>query len=74
MINLRALGDEIKRLREARGLTQEELATRMGIHRNTIHRYEGGDDMPVMLLVRLIVELDADVSQVMGKVLKGAAR
>lgn len=74
MINLRALGDEIKRLREARGLTQEELATRMGVHRNTIHRYEGGDDMPVMLLVRLIVELDADVSQVMGKVLKGAAR
>lgn len=34
------IGDRIKRLREARGWTQEQLAEHSGLHRNSIIRIE----------------------------------
>ena len=52
-----ALGKAIKNLRESMGLSQEELAGRMGVERHTISRYETG--RPVILrtdLQRQVVE------------------
>lgn len=42
---MRALPDELKRLREARALTQEALALKCGVSRKTIQRMERGDPM-----------------------------
>jgi len=39
-------GQEIQRLRYLAGLTQEELATQLGWHRNTIADYEAGKSLP----------------------------
>lgn len=49
--------DRLKEFRKTLGLTQEELATRMGLKRNTIATYEMGKyEMPessILLLCRL---------------------
>lgn len=33
-------GDELRRRREALGLTQPQLAEKLGVHRNTVWRWE----------------------------------
>ena len=49
-------GATVKRLRNARGWTQEQLATRVGCARNTIARIETGNRRPSLtLLERLSV-------------------
>lgn len=41
-----ALADNIRRLRENRGLTQEEVAQAAGVTRNAIDQYEEGNYIP----------------------------
>ncbi|PZR34104.1 helix-turn-helix domain-containing protein [Caulobacter segnis] len=40
------LGHQIRLIRKARGISQEELAYRVGMHRNTIGCIERGERMP----------------------------
>ena len=54
------LGDRVRELRLAKGLTQSELADAVGISRSAITRLEGGGmDPRVDLLARLGCALDA---------------
>lgn len=38
--------NEIRRLREQRNMTQEELAKKIGVGRSTVAKWESGDNMP----------------------------
>lgn len=43
-----SIGDNIKRLREARGMTQEQLADQIGVTRPTVTQWETGWSSPRM--------------------------
>ena len=66
------LGDEIRRLRIEAGKSQEELGELVGIHRNSVSRYEAGADIPVMLFVRMCVALGTHGKDVLDRVLPDA--
>lgn len=66
------LGDEIRRLRTEKGWSQEQLGEKVGIHRNSVARYEAGADIPVMLFVRMCVALGTHGKDVLDRVLPDA--
>ena len=59
--------ETLKTLRKARGLSQEELAARLHVVRQTISKWEKGLSVPdADLLVRLADALDTTVSHLLG--------
>lgn len=52
--------DEFKRLREALGLTQDQLAAELGVHRVTVARWETGEHKVPEPAARLLERLKAD--------------
>jgi transcriptional regulator with XRE-family HTH domain len=48
--------DEITRRRTALGLTQQQLADAVGVHRITVVRWEAGRAVPLGLALRLLGE------------------
>jgi len=60
---LQRLGQNIKRERLARGLSQEELAARAGMHRTYVGAVERGErNISVVSLLRLAMALDVRVT------------
>src|SRR5579875_2414311 len=55
-------GDLLKALRKQKRLTQQELADRLGVHRNTIGSWERGDFLPESktLVLELAHQLQLD--------------
>ncbi|MEX1257903.1 MAG: helix-turn-helix transcriptional regulator [Gemmatimonadota bacterium] len=51
---LEAIGERLRSLRKARGLTQSEAAERAGLGRHTLYRAEHGDNPTLSTLVRLL--------------------
>lgn len=59
--------DRLRLIREQRGLTQEELATRLGIKANQENRYENSKSEPLPdLITRMAVELDVTTDYLLG--------
>ena len=59
--------DNLKTLRRARGLSQEELAGRLHVTRQTISKWENALSVPdAELLLRLAEELQVPVSRLLG--------
>ena len=59
--------DNLKTLRRARGLSQEELAGRLHVTRQTISKWENALSVPdAELLLRLAEELETPVSRLLG--------
>lgn len=59
--------ENLKALRKAKGLTQEELAARLHIVRQTVSKWEKGLSVPdAELLIRLAEALDTTVSHLLG--------
>ena len=59
--------DNLKTLRRAKGLSQEELAGRLHVTRQTISKWENALSVPdAELLLRLAEELEAPVSRLLG--------
>ena len=62
-----SLSDNIKRLRLARDLTQEQLATRLGVSAQAVSKWETSETYPDgALLVPLANELDASLDELFG--------
>ena len=57
-------GEKIRELRRAKGLSQEELAFRAGIHRNYLGGIERGERNPALDNIAAIAEaLGIDISE-----------
>jgi DNA-binding XRE family transcriptional regulator len=71
------MGREFRKLREVTGISQEELAKRIGKSRFTINKYESGRSIPSVQVLVKICELLGPVSFVVEgqriEVLRGAA-
>ena len=62
-----ALGDNIKRLREEHLLTQQQLADKLYVSRQTICRWENGSRCPDLIMAkRLAVELDVSLDELIS--------
>jgi len=62
------LQENIKRFRKERGLTQEELAIRVNVVRQTVSKWEKGQSVPDADLLQKIAEvLEVQVSQLLGE-------
>ena len=57
------ISDEIRKLRETLGLTQEEFAKKLGADRVTIARWESGKSKPTGLYSRALEKLQATVKK-----------
>ena len=65
------LSENIKNLRKQKGLTQEEMAIRLNVVRQTVSKWEKGISVPdVTLLEKLADVLDTDVGTLLGKTME----
>ena len=61
------LNENMKALRKNKGLTQEELANRLNVVRQTVSKWEKGLSVPDAEMLRKIADvLESDVSQLLG--------
>ncbi len=66
-IDIVELGEKIKELRIGCGLTQKQLADKIGVATNTVSQYESGKyKTSIDVLVNLAVELDTTTDYLLG--------
>lgn len=66
--SLIALGEAIRRIRQAKGLTQERLALLSDVDRSYLGRVERGDNNAALLtLVRIASALEVTVAEIMSE-------
>ena len=62
------LNENIKRIRKSKGLSQEELAIKLNVVRQTVSKWENGLSVPdSSMLIMLADELDTTVSELLGQ-------
>ena len=62
------LNENIKRLRKSKGISQEELAIKLNVVRQTVSKWENGLSVPDSdMLISLADELDTSVSTLLGE-------
>lgn len=65
------LNENIRNLRKAKGLSQEELAIKLNVVRQTVSKWEKGLSVPdSSMLVSLAEELDTSVSALLGETIQ----
>ena len=61
-------GENLKAMRKAKGYTQQELAIKLNVVRQTVSKWEKGLSVPdADILVKIADVLDTDVSVLLGK-------
>ena len=62
------LNENIKKLRKTKGLSQDELAVKLNVVRQTVSKWENGLSVPDSgMLISLAEELDTTVSELLGE-------
>lgn len=62
------LNENIRKLRKAKGLSQEELAMKLNVVRQTVSKWEKGLSVPDSeMLIKLAEELDTTVNNLLGE-------
>ena len=62
------LNENIKRIRKSKGLSQEELAIKLNVVRQTVSKWENGlSDPDSSMLIMLADDLDTTVSELLGE-------
>ena len=62
------LSENIKRIRKSKGLSQEELAIKLNVVRQTVSKWENGLSVPdSSMLIMLADELDTTVRELIGE-------
>lgn len=65
------LNENIKKLRKSKGLSQEELAIKLNVVRQTVSKWENGLSVPdSSMLIALAEELDTNVSVLLGETIE----
>ena len=65
------LGENIKEIRKSKGLSQEELAIKLNVVRQTVSKWENGLSVPDSeLLIAISEELETPVSVLLGDTVK----
>lgn len=65
------LSDNIKNLRKSKGLSQDELAIKLNVVRQTISKWENGLSIPDSeMLIHIADELDTSVNMLLDKTIK----
>ena len=65
------LNENIRNLRKAKGISQEELAIKLNVVRQTVSKWEKGLSVPdSSILVSLAEELDTSVSTLLGETIQ----
>ena len=68
------LSENMKRLRKARGLSQEDLAARLHVTRQTISKWENALSVPdAAVLIRLAEILEVSVGELLGSPVEPSA-
>lgn len=66
-INMKEFGEKVKELRTERGLSQKQLADKLGVATNTVSQYESGKSKTsIDVLANLAVELDTTTDFLLG--------
>ena len=66
-IDMKIFGAKIKELRTERGLSQKQLAEKIGVAANTVSQYESGQSKTsIDILANLAVELDTTTDFILG--------
>ncbi|MBQ9264269.1 MAG: helix-turn-helix domain-containing protein [Clostridia bacterium] len=67
------IGENLQHLRKMRNLTQEALAEKIGVSRQTIAKWESGESAPdIALAGRLSQELDVSLDELVNAPMAGA--
>ena len=62
------LNENIRKLRKSKGFSQEELAVKLGVVRQTVSKWEKGLSVPDSeMLIKLAEELDTTVNNLLGE-------
>lgn len=62
------MNKKIKQLREAHGLSQRELANRIGVNASAVNRWESGEKKPELTnLVRLADVFEVTLDYLLGR-------
>ena len=71
-MDLKKIGQFLKRLRKEKGMTQEQFAEMMGVSGRTVSRWETGSNMPDLdILIQIADYYEVEIKEILDGERKG---